>query len=201
MLVYIIGLLQAYWALGPIYLYCTYLYCTHYSAYIKAVPCINLIAEYIIQSYFAHFQSLFSLSLLILNMVSEPLSCGLHQAKSGVPPLLRVHGLFPEIANSLAVSAFLGILISEFLFDSKQPSLDRSHHDLSIETKIGRIKPRTRPHAPPEVSGSPATRRPAPPRALTRSHAPHAPHAPTRLTRLMLPRASRAHAPHAPQSQ
>jgi hypothetical protein len=161
-------------------LYCTYLYCTHYSAYIKAVPCINLIAEYNIQSYFAHFQSLFSLPLLILNMVSEPLSCGLHYAKSGVPPLLRVHGLFPEIANPLAVSAFLGILISELLFDSKQPSLDRSHQDLSIETKIGRIQPRTRPHAPPEVSGSPATRaraptcRPAPPRALTRSHAPHA---------------------------
>uniref|UniRef100_A0A2N9GRJ3 Integrase catalytic domain-containing protein n=1 Tax=Fagus sylvatica TaxID=28930 RepID=A0A2N9GRJ3_FAGSY len=87
------------------------------------------------------------------------------------------------IANPLAVSAFLGILISEFLFDSKQPSLDRSHQDLSIATKIGRIQPRTRPHAPPEVSGSPATRaraptrRPAPPRALTRSHAPHAPHA------------------------
>jgi hypothetical protein len=47
---------------GPIYLYCTYLYCTHYSAYIKAVPCTILIAEYIIHSYFAHFQSLFSLS-------------------------------------------------------------------------------------------------------------------------------------------
>ena len=45
------------------YLYCTYLYCTHYSAYIKAVPCINLFAKYIIQSYFAHFQSLFSLFL------------------------------------------------------------------------------------------------------------------------------------------
>ena len=58
-------------------MYCTYLYCTHYSAYIKAVPCINLIAEYIIQSYFAHFQSLFSLSLLILNnshggLINEP---------------------------------------------------------------------------------------------------------------------------------
>uniref|UniRef100_A0A2N9I2A7 Integrase catalytic domain-containing protein n=1 Tax=Fagus sylvatica TaxID=28930 RepID=A0A2N9I2A7_FAGSY len=93
------------------------------------------------------------------------------EAKSGVPPLLRVHGLFPEIANPLAVSAFPGILISEFLFDSKPPSLDRSHQDLSIATKIGRIQPRTRPHAPPEVSGSPATRaraptrRPAPPRA------------------------------------
>uniref|UniRef100_A0A2N9G3P5 Integrase catalytic domain-containing protein n=1 Tax=Fagus sylvatica TaxID=28930 RepID=A0A2N9G3P5_FAGSY len=77
----------------------------------------------------------------------------------------------PEIANPLAVSAFLGILISEFLFDSKTPSLDRSHQDLSIATKIGRIQPRTRPHVPPEVSGSPAmcarapTRRPAPPRA------------------------------------
>jgi hypothetical protein len=57
MLVYIIGLLQAYWALGPIYLYCT-----HYSAYIKAVLCINLITEYNIQSYFAHFQSFLSYS-------------------------------------------------------------------------------------------------------------------------------------------
>ncbi len=60
-------ILQVYQALGPIYLYCTYLYCTHYFAYIKAVPCINLIAEHNIQSYFAHFQSLFSLSLLLLN--------------------------------------------------------------------------------------------------------------------------------------
>uniref|UniRef100_A0A2N9EDP9 Integrase catalytic domain-containing protein n=1 Tax=Fagus sylvatica TaxID=28930 RepID=A0A2N9EDP9_FAGSY len=82
-----------------------------------------------------------------------------------------VHGLFPEIANPLTVSTFLGILISKLLFDSKTPSLDRSHQDLSIATKIGRIQPRTRPHAPPEVSGSPATRaraptrRPAPPRA------------------------------------
>ena len=45
----------------------TYLYCTHYFSYIKAVPCISLLTKYIIQSYFAHFQSLFSLSLLILN--------------------------------------------------------------------------------------------------------------------------------------
>uniref|UniRef100_A0A2N9HCJ2 Reverse transcriptase Ty1/copia-type domain-containing protein n=1 Tax=Fagus sylvatica TaxID=28930 RepID=A0A2N9HCJ2_FAGSY len=103
-------------------------------------------------------------------MVSEQ-GYPLQLAKSGVPLLLRVHGLFSEIANPLAVSAFLGILISELLFDSKTPSLDRSHQDLSIATKIGRIQPRTRPHAPPEVSGSPATRaraptrRPAPPRA------------------------------------
>uniref|UniRef100_A0A2N9FWZ4 Leucine-rich repeat-containing N-terminal plant-type domain-containing protein n=1 Tax=Fagus sylvatica TaxID=28930 RepID=A0A2N9FWZ4_FAGSY len=99
-------------------------------------------------------------------------------AKSDVPLLLRVHGLFPEIANPFAISAFLGILISELLFDSSTAPLDRSHQDLSIATKIGRIQPRTRPHAPPEVSGSPATRaraptrRPAPPPALTRSHAP-----------------------------
>jgi hypothetical protein len=45
----------------------TYLYCTHNFAYIKAIPCIGLLTEYIIQIYFAHFQSLFSLSLLILN--------------------------------------------------------------------------------------------------------------------------------------
>ena len=77
-------------------------------------------------------------------------------------------------SQTLAVSAFLGILISEFLFDSKQPSLNRSHQDLSIETKIGRIKPRTRPHAPPEVSGSPATR----------ARAPTCARAPTRLTRV-----------------
>uniref|UniRef100_A0A2N9H768 Retrotransposon gag domain-containing protein n=1 Tax=Fagus sylvatica TaxID=28930 RepID=A0A2N9H768_FAGSY len=41
-------------------------------------------------------------------------------AKSGVPPLLRVHGLFPEIANP-PVSAFLGILISELLSTQAAP--------------------------------------------------------------------------------
>uniref|UniRef100_A0A2N9IJC8 Integrase catalytic domain-containing protein n=1 Tax=Fagus sylvatica TaxID=28930 RepID=A0A2N9IJC8_FAGSY len=99
------------------------------------------------------------------------------------PAFLRcygVHSLFPEIANPLAVSAFLGILISELLFDSNTASLDRSHQDLSIATKIDRIQPRTRPHASPEDSGSPATcaraamHQPAPPRAFTRAHAPHA---------------------------
>uniref|UniRef100_A0A2N9GXG9 Integrase catalytic domain-containing protein n=1 Tax=Fagus sylvatica TaxID=28930 RepID=A0A2N9GXG9_FAGSY len=114
---------------------------------------------------------------LMQALTSESSHCSKLKAKSGVPPLLRVHGLFPEIANPLAVSAFLGILISELLFDSKPPSLDRSHQDLSIATKIGRIQPRTRPHAPPEVSGSPATRaraptrRPAPPRAPRASRA------------------------------
>ena len=150
-------ILEAYQALGPIYLYFTYLYCTHYFAYIKAVPCISLFTEYIIQSYFAHFQSLFSLSLLILNMVSETLSCGLHEAKSGIPPLLRVHSLFLEIANPLAVFAFLGILISESLFDSRTTPLDGSHQDLSIATRIGWIRPRMCPYALLKVSGSPAT--------------------------------------------
>uniref|UniRef100_A0A2N9HJ51 Reverse transcriptase Ty1/copia-type domain-containing protein n=1 Tax=Fagus sylvatica TaxID=28930 RepID=A0A2N9HJ51_FAGSY len=94
-------------------------------------------------------------------------------AKSGIPPLLRVHGLFSEIANPLAFSAFLGILISESLFKSQTAPLDRSHQDLSIATRIGQIRPHTRPHVPPEVSGSPATRRSAPPHAATRTHAPH----------------------------
>uniref|UniRef100_A0A2N9G728 Uncharacterized protein n=1 Tax=Fagus sylvatica TaxID=28930 RepID=A0A2N9G728_FAGSY len=68
----------------------------------------------------------------------------------------------------------------QLLFDSKTPSLDRSHQDLSIATKIGRIQHCTCPHAPLEVSGSSATRaraptrRPSPPRAPTRIHAPHA---------------------------
>ena len=49
--------------------------------------CINLIAEYITQSYFAHFLSLFSLSLLILNMVSEPpLGCW-----ADLPPIVCPH--------------------------------------------------------------------------------------------------------------
>uniref|UniRef100_A0A2N9F0V1 Integrase catalytic domain-containing protein n=1 Tax=Fagus sylvatica TaxID=28930 RepID=A0A2N9F0V1_FAGSY len=51
----------------------------------------------------------------------------------------RVHGLFPEIVNPLAVSAFLGILIFELLLDTNTASLDRSHQDLSIATKIGRM--------------------------------------------------------------
>ena len=57
-------ILQAHQALGQIYLYYT-----HYSAYIKVVPCTILLTEYIIQSYLAYYQSLFflSLSLLILN--------------------------------------------------------------------------------------------------------------------------------------
>ena len=150
LLVYIIGLLGFRSNILVLHMYCT-----NYSAYIKAVPCIILLTKYIIQSYFVHFQSLFSLSLLTLNMVSKPFSCGLHQAESGVPPLLRVHGLSPEIANLFAVSAFLGILISELLFDSRTAPLDRPHQDLSIATRIGRIRPRTRPHVPPEVLGSP----------------------------------------------
>uniref|UniRef100_A0A2N9EL77 Reverse transcriptase Ty1/copia-type domain-containing protein n=1 Tax=Fagus sylvatica TaxID=28930 RepID=A0A2N9EL77_FAGSY len=90
------------------------------------------------------------------------------KAKFGVPPLLRVHGLFPEIANLLAVSAFIRILISESQFDSQTAPLDRSHQDLSIATRIGRNRPRTRPHTPLEVSGSPAKRA----RADQHSHAP-----------------------------
>uniref|UniRef100_A0A2N9IB43 Reverse transcriptase Ty1/copia-type domain-containing protein n=1 Tax=Fagus sylvatica TaxID=28930 RepID=A0A2N9IB43_FAGSY len=43
--------------------------------------------------------------------------------------------------------------------------LDRSHQDLSIATGISRIRHRTCPHAPPEVSGAQATR------AITRTHA------------------------------
>ena len=66
MLVYIIG------SLGfrlNIFLLHTYLYCTHYSAYIKAIPCTILFIEYIIQSYSAHYQSLFSLSLSLFSTV------------------------------------------------------------------------------------------------------------------------------------
>ena len=57
------------------------------------------------------------------------------------PAFLRCYGFTVSSPRSqtLAVSAFLEILISKFPFVSKQPSLDRSHHDLSIETKIGRI--------------------------------------------------------------
>ena len=56
MLVYIIGSL----GFRPIIYY---LYCTYYSAYIKAISCTLLFTEYIIQSYSAHCQSLISLSL------------------------------------------------------------------------------------------------------------------------------------------
>ena len=49
-------------------MYYTYLYCTHHSVYIKAVPYIKLITEHNTMSYFAHLQSLFSLPLLILNI-------------------------------------------------------------------------------------------------------------------------------------
>ena len=57
LLVYIIGLLGFRSNILVLHMYCT-----NYSAYIKAVPCIILLTEYIIQSYFVHFQSLFSLS-------------------------------------------------------------------------------------------------------------------------------------------
>uniref|UniRef100_A0A2N9HV90 Reverse transcriptase Ty1/copia-type domain-containing protein n=1 Tax=Fagus sylvatica TaxID=28930 RepID=A0A2N9HV90_FAGSY len=41
------------------------------------------------------------------------------------------------IEKLLAVSAFLGVPISKSLFDSQTLSLDRSHQDLSIATRIG----------------------------------------------------------------
>ena len=65
------------------------------------------------------------------------------------------------------------------MFDSRTAPLDRSHQDLSIATRIGRIRPHTRLHAQPEVSGSPATRARAPtrrlasPHTLTHSYVPH----------------------------
>ena len=87
--------------------------------------------------------------------------------------LIWVHSLFLDIANPLTVSAFFGILIFDSLFNTWTAPLDRSHQDLSIATRTGQIRPRTRPHTPSEVFGSLAmhartfTRRLAPPRTPT----------------------------------
>ena len=72
--------------------------------------------------------------------------------------LLQVHDLFSVIKNHLAAFAFLGFHISEPPFNSQKLPSRRSSPDISIATKIGRIRHRTRPHTPPEDSASPDMR-------------------------------------------
>ena len=98
------------------------MYCTHYSAYIKAISCISLFTEYIIQNYFAHFQFLFSLSLFLFLTWYQ--SYFLVAFTRQNPVFLRCYGFMVSSLRSQTLSPFLPSS------ESSSPSLCSTHGQL-----------------------------------------------------------------------